>query len=57
TIPNSEVKRTRANDSVGLPHVKVGHRQGFFPKAAKEPLFFFKKFYLFYLSCLPVAHF
>ncbi|WP_058476634.1 hypothetical protein, partial [Legionella steigerwaltii] len=26
---NSEVKRTRANDSVRFPHVKVGHRQGF----------------------------
>ena len=28
-IPNSEVKRTHADDSVGFPHVKVGHRQGF----------------------------
>ena len=28
-IPNSEVKRMRADDSVGFPHVKVGHRQGF----------------------------
>ncbi len=26
---NSEVKQTRADDSVGFPHVKVGHRQGF----------------------------
>ncbi len=26
-IPNSEVKRSSADDSVGLPHVKVGHRQ------------------------------
>ncbi|KTC72878.1 hypothetical protein Lani_1102 [Legionella anisa] len=29
SISNSEVKRTRANDSVRFPHVKVGHRQGF----------------------------
>ena len=26
-IPNSEVKRSSADDSVGLPHVKVGHCQ------------------------------
>ncbi len=32
SISNSEVKRTCANDSVGFPHVKVGHRQVlFFP--------------------------
>ncbi len=24
-MPNSEVKRNCADDSVGLPHVKVGH--------------------------------
>ncbi|KTD66498.1 hypothetical protein Lsan_0443 [Legionella santicrucis] len=34
SISNSEVKRTCANDSVRFPHVKVGHRQGFFLKAA-----------------------
>ena len=28
TIPNSEVKRCNADGSVGLPHVRVGHRQG-----------------------------
>ena len=28
-IPNSEVKRVIADGSVGFPHVKVGHRQGF----------------------------
>ena len=28
-ISNSEVKRTRADDSVGFPHVKVGHCQEF----------------------------
>ena len=26
-IPNSEVKRSRADGSVGSPHVRVGHRQ------------------------------
>ena len=26
-IPNSEVKRRCADGSVGLPHVRVGHRQ------------------------------
>ena len=28
-IPNSEVKRLSADGSVGLPHVRVGHRQPF----------------------------
>ena len=27
SIPNSEVKRRIADGSVGLPHVRVGHRQ------------------------------
>jgi hypothetical protein len=27
SISNSEVKRLSADDSVGPPHVKVGHRQ------------------------------
>ena len=27
SIPNSEVKRSIADGSVGLPHVRVGHRQ------------------------------
>ena len=31
-IPNSEVKRYCADDSVGSPHVKVGHCQAFIPK-------------------------
>ena len=26
-MPNSEVKRSCADDSVGSPHAKVGHRQ------------------------------
>ena len=27
SMPNSEVKRSSADGSVGLPHVRVGHRQ------------------------------
>ena len=27
SIPNSEVKCCNADGSVGLPHVRVGHRQ------------------------------
>ena len=29
SIPNSEVKASCADDSMGSPHVKVGHRQAF----------------------------
>ena len=32
-IPNSEVKRNCADDSVGFPHVKVGHCQAVIPKS------------------------
>ena len=32
-LPNSEVKLLSADDSVGFPHVKVGHRQVLIPKA------------------------
>ena len=32
SISNSEVKRVIADDSVGLPHVKVGHHQVIIPK-------------------------
>ena len=32
-IPNSEVKRSIANGSVGLPHVRVGQRQALMLKA------------------------
>ena len=28
SIPNSEVKRSNADGSVGFPHVRVGHHQG-----------------------------
>ena len=29
-MPNSEVKRNSADGSVGLPHVRVEHRQALF---------------------------
>jgi hypothetical protein len=32
SISNSEVKTLSADDSVGSPHVKVGHCQGLIPK-------------------------
>ena len=32
SIPNSEVKRSIADGSVGLPHVRVGHRQALIQK-------------------------
>ncbi len=32
-IPNSEVKTLRADDSMGSPHVKVGHCQAIHYKA------------------------
>ncbi len=36
SIPNSEVKRNRADGSVGSPHVRVGHRQT--PNKRKKPV-------------------
>ena len=33
SIPNSEVKTLSADDSVGLPHVKVGHCRAFIPES------------------------
>ena len=36
-IPNSEVKRSRADGSVH-PHARVGHRQGFTPKPPADRL-------------------
>ena|GEM_PF-1241181 len=33
-ISNSEVKRVRADDSVGSPHVKVGHRRVYLKEEA-----------------------
>ena len=49
-IPNSEVKHLRADDSVGSPHVNVGHRQGFIPKSGLYAAFFL--IFLFYYSNL-----
>ena len=42
-IPNSEVKRSSADGSVGLPHVRVGHRQALILKTLTGTLlgFFF----------------
>ncbi len=33
-FPNSVVKRSSANDSVGTPHANVGHRQVLFKNSA-----------------------
>ena len=38
SISNSEVKRLIADGSVGLPHVRVGHRQDLIQKASSESL-------------------
>ena len=35
-IPNSDVKRSIADGSVGFPHVRVGHRQA--PNNEKAPV-------------------
>jgi hypothetical protein len=37
-IPNSEVKWYCADDSVGSPHVKVGHCQALIPKPRYQPI-------------------
>ena len=37
-IPNSEVKTLSADDSVGSPHVKVGHRQALIPSPQQPQL-------------------
>ena len=42
-IPNSEVKRSSADGSVGFPHVRVGHRQALIlksPIASRLGIFF-----------------
>ena len=41
-ISNSEVKHSRADDSVGFPHVKVGHRQGFILESGLTAAFFLR---------------
>ena len=40
-IPNSAVKRFSADGSVGIPHVRVGHRQALFEKPSQALGFFF----------------
>ncbi len=42
-IPNSEVKWYCADDSVGSPHVKVGHCQAFILKA---PIVYYRGFFM-----------
>lgn len=50
-ISNSAVKRTSADDSVGFPHVKVGHCQGFIPQKRPNGRFFLiKNNHLFLIS-------
>ena len=39
-ISNSEVKQSSANDSVGYPHVKVGHCQDFITESGFLAAFF-----------------
>ena len=48
-IPNSEVKRNCADDSVGFPHVKVGHCQAFTlkPRYINNGAFFLPKMILY----------
>ena len=47
SISNSEVKRVIADDSVGLPHVKVGHHQVIILKArSSERAFFMSAIYI-----------
>ena len=38
SFPNSEVKHVSADGSVGLPHVRVGHRQGLIPKKVPDQM-------------------
>uniref|UniRef100_UPI0009B46A32 hypothetical protein n=2 Tax=Legionella pneumophila TaxID=446 RepID=UPI0009B46A32 len=53
TISNSEVKHFRANDSVRLPHAKVGHRQGFIPYSGLQAAsFIFTCFFLLIKSSI-----
>lgn len=42
-IPNSEVKTSSADGSVGLPHARVGHRQAFNakPPVVRPGVFYF----------------
>jgi hypothetical protein len=51
-IPNSEVKLLSADDSVGFPHVKVGHCQAFNrnPRHQMPGVFYFLFLYLIFLD-------
>ena len=53
-MPNSEVKPLSADDSVGSPHVKVGHRQAFItkPSANGWGFFYVKKYSQFPIHLL-----
>lgn len=42
-IPNSEVKTLSADDSVGFPHVKVGHCQALIQPACSASGFLFAR--------------
>ena len=44
-ISNSEVKHSRADDSVGFPHVKVGHCQVFI---LQRPVYLYLVFFTTY---------
>ena len=44
-IPNSEVKLLSADDSVGFPHVKVGHCQAFYSNPTATAVGFFTAVY------------
>jgi hypothetical protein len=53
-IPNSEVKPLSADGSVGLPHVRVGHRQALKSKTPPRKLggvFYYFKIYLYIGLC------
>ena len=53
-MPNSEVKRRCADGSVGLPHVRVGHRQvlNVEPRAEELGVLFFRFLNLLLISTL-----
>ena len=44
-IPNSEVKPFSADGSVGIPHVRVGHRQAFYFTVCLYTNFFLRLLY------------
>ena len=50
SISNSEVKPLSADDSVGSPHVKVGHRRGII-KSERPPVFGWPFCFLGYWIC------